>query len=220
MGRRRRCRDLPEDDDKLPPIVEKFIGKVNPTDAAILAFGFFLGFQLNARPGITFPVVGYIGLPDFGETIGTRTETVKELKTELRERTALLPQQREAVANCMRDRLKVCEDQLAECRAHCDSLFNPGTPEHFRCLDNCVTDHTRCREEAEATCDGFRQILADNEARIREIKAELAEVEPGLMAFRIGQGLGMAILVFAVTRPGFILGVGQVITGIGEIAPL
>ena len=41
-----------------------------------------------------------------------------------------------------------------------------------------------------------------------------------LTSMNIGQGLEMALFVFAMTRPGFLIGAGSVIQGIGEIAPL
>lgn len=160
----------------------------NLTDAAILGMGFFLGYQMNMRPGIDVPIVGFLGFPDFGGAVKT-----------LRSRTEVLGRQLETAIRSDAVLLEHWENRKTLALEHCEEI------RRFIVQAGGSFDVQKCYETAVRAPPPTPQA-----PRLEE---ELARVKADLRNHRLSQGFLMAILIYMVTRPGFVQGVGELVPG-------
>lgn len=183
----------------MPPAIAKVLEKVNPVDVALLSMGFFLGHNLHVRPGIEVPLPGqdpfYLGFPDFRAEIDVAQEEQEKFRVQI---AALLEEIRE-----LENRPDVTVD---ECRRRCREQYPDSYTDRVRCEHQCGPRGTET------------QLLAARES-VRQLQEAMGPISRRLRNAKLGQGMEMAILAYAVTRPGFVAGVGQIVTGIGELVP-
>ncbi len=161
-------------------------GLARAPDIALLGGGFYLGYEMNMRPGIEIPgPLGpfFLGLPDFGGV-------VKDLKEEVKR----------AQANVDRDEAQRSsnEEEEAACRQAANESFmgtpdNPGHRDTFRLG----------REELEC--------LVRNPSK--SFLKTLADAKAELQKHRIAQGFLFLIMTWTISRPGFFQGIGEIIPG-------
>lgn len=183
--------ELPDDVKNLilaNQALKRFQFKVDPADIALLGGGFYLGYAMNARPGIDVPSplggTVFLGLPDFGGK-------VKELMGKVE-------RQKETLASLRRSATIIKRDQ--DCIASCEEArrFHTRAGRSFD-FDACV-----------AACESEDITLNDG---IREAEAKLAGLKGELRKHRIAQGFLFLIMTWVLTRPGFIQGIGEIIPG-------
>lgn len=147
-------------------------------DLALLGGGYYLGSVMNMRPGLTVPVIGFIGFPDFGGRIDELKEDVKNLQ---------------AGADAIRKNSIDCLNNCEEIRRLHERA---GTLDQFdmaECLRLCA------EEEGSPTN--------------KELQGNLSELKAELRKHTVAQGILMATIVYAVTRAGFLQGIGEIIPG-------
>ncbi len=163
-------------------------GLARAPDIALLGGGFYLGSEMNMRPGIEFPnPLGgtvFLGLPDVGGVVKDLEEKVKR--------------QEETVASLKRSATIIKRDE--DCIAHCEEArrFHERAKKPFD-FDACIA---ACTSEDLTLNDGIR----DAEARLNQLKGELQK-------HRVAQGFLFLIMTWTLTRPGFIQGIGEIIPG-------
>ncbi len=163
-------------------------GLAKAPDIALLSGGFYLGYEMNMRPGLEIPSplggTVFLGLPDFGGK-------VKELREKVE-------RQEETVASLKRSATIIKRDQ--DCIASCEEArrFHERAGTSFD-FDACMA---ACTSEDLALNDG-----------IREAEAELNRLKGELQKHRIAQGFLFLIMTWTLTRPGFLTGIGEIIPG-------
>lgn len=167
--------------------------KVAP-DLFILGGGFYLGYVMNMRPGVSLPGIpvpivgsvggGYVGLPDFGARID-------ELKTQVKAQENRIESLKKSATVIERD---------ADCVAFCEEArrLHARVGEPFD-MEACLKG---CEKETETLTPS-----------IEEAEMKLATLNAELLKHRIAQGVLMSTLIYAFSRPGFLQGIGEIIPG-------
>ncbi|MEE9173340.1 MAG: hypothetical protein V3U41_10630 [candidate division NC10 bacterium] len=158
-------------------------------DLAILGGGYFLGAVMNMRPGITLPNLPgfgevFIGFPDFGGVIDDLKEELVAAQGNLETLT----------------KAATVITQSASCRERCDEQ------QQFRQRAGLPFDLQACLE----ACQEEEFTLTP---QIEEARKEVARIKGELRTHTIAQGILMATITYAVTRAGFLQGIGEILPG-------
>ncbi len=171
--------DLPEELKDLgeKAILAKAASKVgrgalrNAPDVAVIGMGFWLGWEMNMRPGIAIPNIGFVGLPDFGgvvddlrQRVKSQQNTIKSLKLS----ATIIERDKDCVAAC---------EEARRFHAQADVSFD---------MEACLKD---CESETKTLTPA-----------IEKAEAELVRLQADLDKHRLAQGSLMSIMMYILTK--------------------